>query len=172
MDTGRKNNYAEILLDAYNKGIFKIVWGSSGFMMAVDSKRKDFIPEVQKEDFVNYAFSVIKKVIDIADGRERYEESEPDIETARYIYEREYDLKNHLFIKRNSKIDCFKMLEYEIIAHRSEENPINIEADSAILRVAMEKNDEETSHTFEISRRDLNDIIDKLMELKEKMDIL
>ena len=82
------------------------------------------------------------------------------------------DLKNHLFIKRNSKIDCFKLLEYELIAHRSEEKPINIEANSAILKIVTEKNDMEDSHAFEISRRDLDAMINKLMELKEKIDVL
>lgn len=59
-----------------------------------------------------------------------------------------------------------------MIAHRSEENPINIEANSAILKIVTEKNDIETSHTFEISRRDLDDMLNKLVELKEKIDVL
>ena len=69
------------------------------------------------------------------DGREIAEEKTQDLEIAQLIFEKEYDLKNHLFIKRNSKIDCFKLLEYELIAHRSEEKPINIEANSAILKI-------------------------------------
>lgn len=36
----------------------------------------------------------------------------------------------------------------------------------------IEKEDDVTSHTFEISRRDLEDIIDKMVELKEKIDII
>ena len=171
MTAEKRNKYAEVLLDSYNAGIFKIVWSSSGFTIAVDSKRKELIPEVNDEEFIDYAFSVIKIVIDLADGRETAEEKERDLEVARLIFEKEYDLKNHLFIKRNCKTDCFKLLEYELIAHRSEENPINIEANSVILKIVTEKNDAENSHAFEISRRDLEDMINKLVELKEKIDI-
>lgn len=172
MNIEKRNKFAEVLLNAYNAGILKIVWSASGFTIAVDSKRKELIPEVNDEEFVDYAFSVIKKVIDLADGREEAEEKEQDLETARLIFEKESDLKHHLFIKRNSKIDCFKLLEADLIAHRSEENPINIEANSAILKIVTEKNDIETSHTFEISRRDLDDMFNKLVELKEKIDVL
>lgn len=172
MTTEKRSKFIETLLEAYNTGIFKIVWSSSGFTMAVDSKRKELIPEINDEEFVDYAFSIIKMVIDLADGREIAEEKTRDLELARLIFEKEDDLRNHLFIKRNSKMDCFKLLEYELIAHRSEENPINIEANSAIVRIVTEKNDMEDSHAFEISRRDLNAMINKLMELKEKIDIL
>ena len=70
MTAEKRNKYAEVLLDSYNAGIFKIVWSSSGFTIAVDSKRKELIPEVNDEEFIDYAFSVIKIVIDLADGRE------------------------------------------------------------------------------------------------------
>ena len=172
MTEEKRSKFIEALLEAYNAGIFKIVWSSSGFTMALDSKRKELIPEINDEEFVDYAFSIIKTVIDLADGREIAEEKTQDLEIAQLIFEKEYDLKNHLFIKRNSKIDCFKLLEYELIAHRSEEKPINIEANSAILKIVTEKNDMEDSHAFEISRRDLDAMINKLMELKEKMDDL
>ena len=150
MNIEKRNKFAEVLLNAYNAGILKIVWSASGFTIAVDSKRKELIPEVNDEEFVDYAFSVIKKVIDLADGREEAEEKEQDLETARLIFD----------------------LEADLIAHRSEENPINIEANSAILKIVTEKNDIETSHTFEISRRDLDDMLNKLVELKEKIDVL
>lgn len=34
----------------------------------------------------------------------------------------------------------------------------------------LEKDDDDISYAFEISRRDLDEIIDNLIELKEKMD--
>ena len=172
MDNEKKNKYAEVLLNAYQNGVFKIVWSTSGFSMAIDPKKKEMLPEVKEEDFVTYAFSIIKLVIGLAEGKKIDETCEVDLEIAQFIFEKEHDLKNHLYIKKNSKIDCFKLLEYEIISHRNEENPVNIEATSAIVKVVVEKDDNETSYTFETSKRDLEDIIEKLIELKEKIDII
>ncbi|MCI8591305.1 MAG: hypothetical protein HFI88_02930 [Lachnospiraceae bacterium] len=172
MDKEKRNKYSKVLLNAYQEGVFKIVWSTSGFSMAVDSKRKEMIPEIKKEDFVEYAFSIIKMVVDLAEERKTDEKYEGDLETAQTIFAKEHDLKNHLYIKKNSKIDCFKLLEYEIISHRSEDNPIDVEATSAILKMVIEKENDETTYAFETSKRDLEDIIDKLVELKEKMDMI
>ena len=45
-------------------------------------------------------------------------------------------------------------------------------ATSAIVKMIIEKEDDETTYAFETSRRDLENIIDKLVELKEKIDII
>ncbi len=172
MNKEKRNKYSEVLLNAYQNGVFKVVWSTSGFSMAIDSKRKEMIPEIKEEDFVEYAFSIIKMVIDLAEERKIDEKYEGDLEIAQIIFDKEYDLKNHLYIKKNSKINCFKLLEYEIISHRSEDNPIDIMATSAIVKMIIEKEDDETTYAFETSRRDLENIIDKLVELKEKIDII
>lgn len=172
MDKEKRNKYSEVLLNAYQNGVFKIVWSASGFSMAIDSKRKEMIPEIKEEDFVDYAFSIIKMVVDLAEEREIDEKCEGDLETAKKIFDKEHDLKSHLYIKKNSKINCFKLLEYEIISHRSEENPTDIEATSAIVKMVIEKEDDETIYAFETSKRDLEDIINKLVELKEKIDTI
>ncbi len=172
MDKEKRGRYADVMFNAYQNGVFKIIWGTSGFSMAVDPKRKRMIPEVKDKDFVDYAFSIIKMVVDLAQEREIVGKNELDLEIAKKIFEKEHDLKNHLYIKRNSRINCFKLLDYEIISHRSEENPTKIEATSAIVRIEAEEENEEVSYTFETSRRDLEDIIDKLVELKEKLDII
>lgn len=172
MDKEKRNEYSEILLNAYQNGVFRIIWSTSGFSMAIDPKRKEMIPEIKEEDFVEYAFSIIKIVIDLAEERVIDLKYENDLETAQTIFDQEHDLKNHLYIKKNSKIDCYKLLEYEIISHRSEDNPTDIEATSAIVKMVTEKEDDEDSYVFEISKRDLENIIDKLIELKEKLDII
>lgn len=168
----KRNEFAKALIDAYYNGIFKIVWSVSGFSIAIDSKRKELLPEVKEEEFVDYAFSIIKMVINLAENKdiEKYEEC--DFEIAKKIYENEYDLKNHLCVKKNSKMECFKLLEYEIISHRNAENPVNIEVNSIIIKVMTEKDDDENAYSFELSRRDLEDIIDRLIEIREKMNIL
>ncbi len=172
MDQEKRSRYAEILLNAYQNDIFKIVWSTSGFSMAIDSKKKDMLPELKEEEFIEYAFSIIKMVIDLAEDRVANEKYEGDLKIAQAIFEKEHDLKNHLYIKRNSKMDCFKLLEYEIISHRNKENPANIEATSAIIKMMIEKEDNETVYAFETSRRDLEDMINKLIELKEKVDTI
>ena len=50
-----------------------------------------------------------------------------------------------------------------------DENPKEIAVNSAIIKMMLEKDDEDKSFSFEISQRDLNEIIDKLTELNEKM---
>ena len=96
--------------------------------------------------------------------------SEDELKVAREIYNHEKDLRNHLFVKRNSKIKCFRLLETQIISYRNDENPKEIEVNSAIIKLMLEKDDDDISYAFEISRRDLDEIIDNLIELKEKMD--
>ena len=39
MTEEKRSKFIEALLEAYNAGIFKIVWSSSGFTMALDSER-------------------------------------------------------------------------------------------------------------------------------------
>lgn len=170
MDKDKKDKYADILLDAYNSGLLKIVWNTSGFSLGIDSKRKELLPELKEKEFIDYVFSIIKIVISLAEDKSVEEIQEKDLETAKVIYNQEKDLKNHLYIKRNSKINCFKLLESQIISYRNDENPKEIEANSTIIKMLMEKDDEELSYTFEISRRDLGNIIDDLIKLKEKLD--
>ena len=168
MNKEKRNKYSEILLNAYLNGVFKIVWDTSGFSIAIDSKRKEMIQEVKEEDFVEYAFSIIKMVVDLAEERKIGEINEDDLKTARIIFDKERDLKNHLYVKKSSKIDCFKLLEYEIISHRNEDNPTNIEVTSAIVRMVIEKNNDETVYTFETSRRELALWLDKTESEKSR----
>ena len=165
----KKKEYAKILLNAYYNKLFKIVWNTSGFSLGVDAKRKNMFPELKEKHFIDYAFSIIRIVIDLAEGKVDEGVSEEDLKIAEEIYEHEDDLKNHLFIKKNSKIDCFRLLETQIISYRNDEDPREIEVNSAVVKMMLEKDDNDTSFTFEISRRDLDEIIGKLTELREKM---
>ena len=166
----KKDEYAEILLNAYNEGIFKILWNTSSFSIGVDHRRKDMFPELKDEKFKKYILYIISIIRKMAEDKEIENLPEDDLKVAKEIYAQEKDLKNHLYIKRNTKIHCFKRLESQIISYRKEENPKEIEADSAIIRMLIEKEDEDTSCVFEISRRDLGEMIDYLTELKEKLD--
>lgn len=170
MNAEKKHQYAGVLLQAYNSGVLKIVWNTAGFSLGVDPKRKEEIPELKEQKFIDYAFSVIKSVMDLAEDKELSENEEKDIEVAKKIYSQESDLKSHLYIKRNSKVNCFKLLESQIISYRNEENPKEIETSSSIIRITTEKDDEDVSYSFEISKRDLSAVIEHLIDLKEKMD--
>ena len=156
MDQEKRERYKEVLQRAYLDGVLKIIWSGSGFSMAVDSKQRKLIPEINEEDFVER---------DVG-------KSNGDLETAKLIFQKEHDLRNHLYIKKNSKIDCFKLLEYDVISHRNEEDPGKIEATSVILKMVIEKDNEEKIYSFETSQRDLEDMIDKLVGLKEKLDAI
>lgn len=65
MDKDKKDKYADILLDAYNSGLLKIVWNTSGFSLGIDSKRKELLPELKEKEFIDYVFSIIKIVISL-----------------------------------------------------------------------------------------------------------
>ena len=162
--------YSDTLLRAYSSGLLKIIWNTTGFSIGIDPKRKDAVPELREKDFIDYAFSIIKIVVDLAEEKELKGIPDCDLETAKKIYERESDLKDHLYIKRNSKINCFKLLESQIISYRNEEDPKKTDANSAIIKLVTEKDDEDVSWAFEISRRDLGELINNLAELKEKID--
>ena len=41
MDNEKRKIYSEVLLNAYQNGVFKVIWSTSGFSMAIDSKKKD-----------------------------------------------------------------------------------------------------------------------------------
>ena len=164
--------YAEIFLNAYKRGLLRIIWSTSGFSLGIDSNRKESIPELRDKEFVEYVFSIIKIVIELADGREGQNIPEEDLEVAKVVYECEHDLKNHLYIKKHSKIYCFKLLESQIIGYRDDENPKVTTAVSAILKLMTENGDDEESRSFEVSSRDIDDIIKTLTALKEKMDSL
>lgn len=170
MGEDKKNEYTEILLNAYHNGLLKIVWNTSGFSLGIDPKRKKLIPQLKEKGFIDYAFSIIKIVADLAENKDTDDVTKKDLAAAKAIYNQEKDLKDHLYVKRNSKIDCFKLLEGQIISYRNEENPKKIEVNSAIIKMTTEKDDEDVSFTFEISRRDLEDMIENLIELKEKID--
>ena len=166
----KKDEYAEILLNAYNEGIFNILCNTSSFSFGVDHRRKDIFPELKDEKFKKYILYIISIIRKMAEDKEIENLPEDDLKVAKEIYAQEKDLKNHLYIKKNSKINCFRFLRTQIISYRNEENPKEIEANSAIIKMIMENDDDDESCTFEVSRRDLGDIIEQLMELKEKMD--
>ena len=170
MKQEKKDKYAKVLLHVYQSGLLKIVWTISGFSLGMNPNGKEIVSELKEKEFIDYAFSIIKIVMELAEEETIEDVSETDLEIAREIYKQEKDLKTHLYIKRNTKIHCFKRLESQIISYRKEENPKEIEADSAIIRMLIEKEDEDTSCVFEISRRDLGEMIDYLTELKEKLD--
>ena len=146
--------YAEIFLNAYKRGLLRIIWSTSGFSLGIDSNRKESIPELRDKEFVEYVFSIIKIVIELADGREGQNIPEEDLEVAKVVYECEHDLKN------------------QIIGYRDDENPKVTTAVSAILKLMTENGDDEESRSFEVSSRDIDDIIKTLTALKEKMDSL
>ncbi len=172
MNNNIKSTYAQVLLNAYDSGLLKIIWNTSGFSLGIDPGRKESIPELKQKEFIDYAFSIVKIVMALAEDKDVSHISENDLEIAKTIYLQENDLKNHLYIKRNSKINCYKLLESQIISYRNEENPQKIEANSAIIKVMAEENDEDSSYTFEISKRDLGNMIDNLIELKKKIDLI
>ncbi|MDE5780615.1 MAG: hypothetical protein K2I03_03955, partial [Lachnospiraceae bacterium] len=145
MDKDKKSEYANLLLNAYNGGVLKIVWTTFGFSLGIDSKRKEQMTELKEKEFVDYAFSIVKIVVDLAEEKELEDIPEEDLETAKVIYNQEKDLKDHLYIKRNSKINCFKLLESQIISYRNEENPKEIEVNSAIIKIVTEKDDDDVS---------------------------
>ncbi len=166
----KKNEYAKALVNAYSDGLLKIVWNTSGFSLGVDPQKKDLLPELKEKEFVEYVFSIVKIIAHLAEDKEGTGIPEDDLKIAKEIYAKESDLKNHLYIKKNSKINCFKLLETQIISYRNEENPKEIAANSAILKMIAEKDDEDISSIFEISKRDLGELIEKLAGLKEMMD--
>ncbi len=166
----KRNEYAQVLLNAYNEGIFKILWNTSSFSIGVDHRRKDMFSELKDEKFKKYIIYIISIVKEMAEDKEIENLPKDDLKVAKEIYAQEKDLKNHLYIKENSKINCFRLLKTQIISYRNEENPKEIEANSAIIKMIMENEDNDESYTFEVSRRDLEDIIEQLIELKEKMD--
>lgn len=166
----KRNEYAQVLLNAYNEGIFKILWNTSSFSIGVDHRRKDMFSELKDEKFKKYIIYIISVVKEMAEDKEIENLPEDDLKVAKEIYAQEKDLKNHLYIKENSKINCFRLLKTQIISYRNEENPKEIEANSAVIKMIMENEDNDESYTFEVSRRDLGDIIEQLIELKEKMD--
>ena len=141
MNKDKKEKFTKIFLDAYDNNLIKIVWNTSGFSLAIDSKSKNLIPELKDKEFIDYIFSIVKIVIDMAENDNVEDVCEADLKVAKMIYIREKDLKNHLYIKRNSKINCFKLMESQIISYRSEENPKDIEANAAILKMVTEKDD-------------------------------
>jgi hypothetical protein len=165
-----KNEYGNVLLNAYSSGLLKIVWNTSGFSLGIDQQKRDMLPELKEKKFIEYVFSIIKIVAHMAEDKESSDISEDKLKIAREIYNHEKDLKNHLYIKKNSKIKCFRLLETQIISYRNDKNPKEIEANSAIIKLMLEKDDDDISEAFEISRRDLDEIIDNLIELKDKMD--
>ena len=71
IDKEKRDRYSEVLLNAYQNGVLKIIWSTSGFSMAVDPKREEMIPEIKEEDFVEYAFSIIKMLVDLAEEKKQ-----------------------------------------------------------------------------------------------------
>ena len=172
MDNEKRNIYANILLEAYNKNLVKILWSASGASLGINDKNEDLISEFNDEGFINFSFSVIQRVISIAEGKILPDDESITNETARKIYEKEHDLENHLYIKKNNVADSFKRMEYEIVSHRNSDKPDIIEANSAIIKIISEKDDDEITHVFEVSKRDIRDIVDIFTELNDKMNTI
>ena len=95
-----KNEYGNVLLNAYSRGLLKIVWNTSGFSLGIDQQKRDMLPELKEKKFIEYVFSIIKIVAHMAEDKESSDISEDKLKIAREIYNHEKDLKNHLYIKK------------------------------------------------------------------------
>lgn len=165
-------SYADILLSAYQQKILKIKWNKTGFTVAVDENKADLISEIGKDEFIDYTFRIVRRVVDLVEGKAITDLPEEDKKAAEYIYENEPDLRNHLLVKKNSKLDSFRGMETQIISYRKEFSPEEVEVSSAIVKITTEDSEIDKSTVFELSRRDLTELIEELIELKEKLDSL
>ena len=124
MKQEKKDKYAKVLLYVYQSGLLKIVWTISGFSLGMNPNGKEIVSELKEKEFIDYAFSIIKIVMELAEEETIEDVSETDLEIAREIYKQEKDLKNHLYIKRNTKIHCFKRLERKKTPKRLKQIPL------------------------------------------------
>ena len=83
--------------------------------MAIDSKKKEMIPEIKEEDFVEYAFSIIKMVIDLAEEKKTNEKYEGDLKIAQIIFDKVFCPVPFLIYISFRKL-CFRCL-YQKLCH-------------------------------------------------------
>lgn len=168
-------NYIDKFLEFYQNGLIKIIWSANGFSIAVDAESKDKLQEFQDEKFIDTAFSVIKIVSKMANNKDiDFEDSglsKKYIEVAKIILDSEPDLENHLAVKRLSINNNYRVMEYDIVAHRNRNKPDEIVVNAALLKF-MCSDEEEKRFIFEVSRRDVNELINQLTELSEKLEEL
>lgn len=173
METEKKKTYSQLLLEAYGNDDLKVIWSTSGFAISINPQKKNEITEFKDKDFIKYIFDIFKNVSNIVEDIGVSEQiDEEDLETAKAIVKEESDLKNHLYIKKHASVECFKVFEYEIVSHMNNDDPTEIAASSAIIKIDADLQDKEEKLIFEISRRDVKELITKLTELDQKLDLL
>lgn len=173
MEKENKKIYSQRLLEAYRDEDLKLLWSTSGFSIAFNPQAKKEIKNLKNKEFVKYVFDICKVVSDIVQDNTLNEQIEAeDLEVANEIISEEFDLKNHLYIKKHATIECFKVFEYEIVSHMDIDNPTDIAASAAIIKIDTDLQDKDEKLIFEITRRDLKAFIAKLSELDLKLDLL
>ena len=65
MKQEKKDKYAKVLLHVYQSGLLKIVWTISGFSLGMNPNGKEIVSELKENEFIDYAFSIIKIVMEL-----------------------------------------------------------------------------------------------------------
>lgn len=173
MEKENRKIHSQKFLKAYRDEDLKLLWSTAGFSIAFNPQIKKEIQSLKNKEFIKYVFDICKIVSDIVQENALYEQFETeDLEIAKEIINAEFDLKNHLYIKKHASIECFKVCEYEIVSHMDINNPTHIAASAAIIKIDADLQDKDEKLIFEISRRDLKEFIAKLTELDQKLDLL
>ena len=107
MKQEKKDKYAKVLLHVYQSGLLKIVWTISGFSLGMNPNGKEIVSELKEKEFIDYAFSIIKIVMELAEEETIEDVSETDLEIAREIYKQETAFKKSSLYKKKYQNSLF-----------------------------------------------------------------
>jgi len=162
-----KNQFAEQLLEAYKNEFIIIEWGKQGYSLKF---KDDFeFDQDNKKEFINFVFSIVGNVSRILQGKEIKETDNLKISVAEEIARCESVNSETVLLKSLSLLDTYRSIEYDILTHFDKKSDKTIK--SAVLKISYDNEKETESINFDISKKEVSDLIETLNSLLEDLNM-
>lgn len=154
----RNKEFSKLLLESYRNNLIHIEWNKNGYSLKIDEDL-DF-NDNEKNEFINFTFSVVNIVRKILTNNKISEKDEVKLEIAYEISQHESEYVETINLKEISLLSTFKSFDYNILSHYNKAN--NEEIKSVVLQFNYEDSSDTNYINIEISKKELNDLINTL----------
>lgn len=163
--------YGNFMYEQLRNETILVSWRKKGFSLRLVNE--NILDDLEsKEEFIDTAFFILKN------ARSYMEEKSIDeayVEYIKKLIDNVPYLKNNFMVYKSSGSYILEEYDYEILTKRDNEDINNVVGYSSQVSLnATHSNDSDKmkTMTFEISSHDLDKLISKLIEAKEKIDLL
>ncbi|WP_106496413.1 hypothetical protein [Lentibacillus sp. Marseille-P4043] len=171
--------YVELFSRLYKEGKIDIKWlkNSSSFRVSKETEKEIEHIGVSREDFIKTAFEIVRVCQMLASGNipKSIEQEKIRIITENFLTQ---EILEFINVHSHSKNDVIEGFDYDILTKRSEKDLSNVIAYTGVLNFIVSDVYGETEEsnqkkvTIELSKMEINKLIDKLKDIYDMIESL